>query len=53
MESESSVRETTTADNIDSKFLRDKEGFETKGYVPSNNSGVTIATGVDLKSQSR
>ena len=41
------------ADNIDYNFITELEGFETKGYVPkdSDNSGVTIGTGVDLKSK--
>ena len=37
------------ADNIDYNFITELEGFKTKGYVPSDNSGVTIGTGVDLK----
>lgn len=39
------------ADNIDYNFITELEGFKTKGYVPSDNSGVTIGTGVDLKSK--
>ena len=35
--------------NIDWEFIASLEGNELQGYVPSNNSGVTIASGVDLK----
>tara|TARA_R100001463_G_scaffold2479_2_gene10473 strand:- start:476 stop:1081 length:606 start_codon:yes stop_codon:yes gene_type:complete len=36
--------------NIDWNFIAKKEGGQwTNGYVPSENSGVTIATGFDLK----
>ena len=36
---------------IDFDFIKDREGFETKGYVPDpegSKSGVTIASGFDL-----
>ena len=36
---------------IDFDFIKDREGFETKGYVPDpegSQSGVTIASGFDL-----
>ena len=39
------------SDNIDYNFIAELEKFKTKGYVPSDNSGVTIGTGVDLKSK--
>jgi len=39
------------AENIDYNFITELERFKTKGYVPSDNSGVTIGTGVDLKSK--
>ena len=40
--------------NINWKFISEKEGGQwTNGYVPSENSGVTIATGFDLKMQNR
>ena len=36
--------------NIDWDFISSLEGKGiTQGYVPSDNSGVTIATGFDLK----
>lgn len=34
--------------SIDWKFIGDREGFRTEGYVPSDKSGVTIASGFDL-----
>ena len=39
--------------NIDWEFIASLEGNELKGYVPSDNSGVTIASGVDLKEKDR
>jgi hypothetical protein len=49
---------TPTVAPIMFEFLRDVEGFETSGYVPEDeqgnpieNSGVTIATGLDLGQQ--
>lgn len=47
---------TASAYNVDWSFIRSLEGFETKGYVPSEAqekknkvvSGVTIGTGFDL-----
>lgn len=37
--------------NINYGFLEKLEGSELAGYVPSDNSGVTIGTGVDLSSK--
>jgi len=38
--------------NINWKFISEKEGGQwTNGYVPSENSGVTIATGFDLNAK--
>ena len=34
---------------VDYSFIEKLEGNKTTGYVPSNNSGVTIASGFDLK----
>jgi hypothetical protein len=49
---------TPTVAPIMFEFLRDVEGFETSGYVPEDeqgnpieNSGITIATGLDLGQQ--
>ncbi len=40
--------------NIDWNWISEREGNQwTNGYVPSENSGVTIATGFDLKMQNR
>ena len=35
--------------NIDMEFLAEQEGNKHQAYVPSNNSGVTIGMGFDLK----
>jgi GH24 family phage-related lysozyme (muramidase) len=43
------------SNTIDWKFILEREGFETKGYVPApdtSSSGVTIASGVDLGQRS-
>ena len=37
--------------NIDMEFLAEQEGNKHQAYVPSNNSGVTIGMGFDLKSK--
>lgn len=41
----------TKAPNIDMDFLAEQEGNKHQAYVPSNNSGVTIGMGFDLKSK--
>ena len=44
------MRELMDKYNIDWDFINKKEGGNwTEGYVPTNNSGVTIASGFDLK----
>lgn len=45
-----SCAQSATMDNrIDANFIADREGAALpNGYVPSSNSGVTVATGVDL-----
>lgn len=39
-------------EEIDRQFMIAVEGYSEKGYVPSNNSGVTIGVGLDLSAQS-
>lgn len=39
--------------DIDWDFISQLEGNELKGYQPSDNSGVTIASGFDLKEKDR
>jgi GH24 family phage-related lysozyme (muramidase) len=39
--------------NVDYDFIREREGFKTIGYQPTDSSGVTIGMGVDLKSKNR